>query len=69
MVPTNIPSNDMMLMNPRSLVMLGTFIMIMGPINYLIYEFMALVFDILLMHLAKVMRCCDVYNWLLMFGN
>ncbi len=62
MVPTNTPSNDMMLMNPWSLVMLGTFIMIMGPINCLIYEFMALIFDILLMHLAKVMRCCDVYN-------
>jgi len=62
MVPTNTLSNDMMLMNLGSLVMLGTFIMIMGLINCLIYEFMALISNTLPMHLAKVMRCCDVYN-------
>jgi hypothetical protein len=62
MVPTNTPSNDMMLMNLRSLVMFGTFIMIMGPINCLIYEFMVLISNTLPMHLAKIMRCCDVYS-------
>lgn len=62
MVPINTPSNDMMLMNLGSLVMFGTFIMIMSFINCLIYEFMVLISNILPMHLAKIMICCDVYS-------
>jgi len=62
MVPINTPSNDMMLMNLGSLVMFGAFIMIMGFINCLIYEFMVLISNTLPMHLAKIMICCDVYS-------